>query len=320
MMRPDRGWVGIHRVVLFAGVLAALSGCTRSTQFQRNEAFYQPETRTQSQRLESMGQPRKRVVVLDFWNDTPVKDDEIGKFAADELRRGLFATQRMILPTDVKSEFTTHDFLQGDQVKVAQLIREGRRLGVSVLVIGRISKIVFRQRGEEVGILRQKQSLAAVDAELKIFDVTGGREILAVGRSGDAASNSLVAFEDKNQTSQDFRGELSKLAVRHATEGLVPDVVRAVEKMTWQGHIAKIIGTKVYVNAGKQSGLVEGDILRVLTNGEDIYDPKTGSYLGRTSGQLKGTLEVVDFIGTDGAVAELHTGGGFGEGDLVRLY
>ena len=43
---------------------------------------------------------------------------------------------------------------------------------------------------------------------------------------------------------------------------------------------------------------VAGDILKVLTQGDDIYDPATGSYLGRTQGQLKGTLEVVDFLGT----------------------
>jgi hypothetical protein len=249
-----------------------------------------------------------------------VRANDIGPFAANELKRGLHLSQRLIVPTDVKSELATADFVQGDRVKVAQLIREGRRLGVAALVIGRVTRVVFRQRGGDVGLFRQKQSMAAVDVELKLFDVAAGREIMATGKSGEASSSAMVALESANIESPEYRAELTKLAVRNTMATLVPDVVKAVEKMAWEGHVAKIAGNKVYVNAGRASGLVAGDILKVLTAGEDIYDPASGAYLGRTQGQLKGTLEVVDFIGTDGAVADVHTGGNFQEGDTVHLY
>lgn len=314
--------------VLFALLMTALTGCQRSPQYKRDQEYYSPESgsyynskaRTPTQRVESLGQPKKRVVIFNFWNDTPVKQTELGLFAADELRRGLHLTQRMILPTDIRTDLSTEDFVNGDKVKVAQLIREGRRLGVAVLAIGRISKVVFRQRGDEVGLLRQKQSLAAVDLELKVFDVAGGREVLAVSRSGESSSNAMVAMENSNMESPQYRAELTKLAIREAAAQLVPDMVKAVEKMTWEGRIAKVQGKKIYVNAGKASGLVTGDILRVMSQGDDIYDPSTGAFLGRSQGQLKGTLEVVDFLGTDGAVCELHTGGNVLEGDLVQLY
>jgi hypothetical protein len=315
--------------VLSTAVMATLA-CQRSPGFKHDQEYFKEEPqsyynkagpgKTPSQRIEAMGQPKKKVFILDFWNDTPVKQADLGNFAAEELRRALYSTQRMILPTDAKTTFGTFDFVQGDRVKVAQLIREGRRLGVSILAIGRVTKIVFRQRGDEVGLFRQKQSLAGVDMEVKLFDVPGGREITALGKSGEASANSLVAFETSNLESPEYRAELTKLAVRNAVSQMVPDVIKSVEKMTWEGHIARIIGNKVYVNAGKASGLVSGDILKVLTQGDDIYDPTTGAYLGRSVGQLKGTLEVVDFIGTDGAVSEVHTGGNFQEGDVVRLY
>lgn len=311
----------------------AVSACSRSTGFKKDQEYYnEPPSyynkggggagpgKSPTQKVESMGQPKKRVMVLGFWNDTPVRFGDLGNFAADELKRGLFATQRIIVPTDTKTDLTTEDLIQGDTVKVAQLIREGRRLGVSILIIGRVTKIVFRQRGDDVGVFRQKQSLAAVETEIKMFDVGAGREIMAAGRSGEASSNNVTATEDTNQESQEFRAELSKLAIRTAVTQLIPDVVRSVEKLQWQGHVAKIVGNKIYVNAGKASGLVAGDILKILTQGEDIYDPASGAYLGRTQGQLKGTIEVNDFLGTDGAVGELHTGGNFQEGDIVRLY
>lgn len=318
----------MKKILLLALILSLGSACQRSVQYQRDKDYYKPENnsyydgknRSPTQRAESMGQPKKRVVVFNFWNDTPVKAGEVGLFAADELRRGLFLTQRMILPADAKTDLSTEDFVQGEKVRVAQLIREGRRMGVGVLVIGRISKIVFRQRGDDVGLLRQKQSLAAVDIEIKAFDVAAGREVMAVARSGEASSNAMVALESQNIESPQYRADLTKLAVRNAAAQLVPDVIRVVEKMTWEGRVAKLSGNKIYINAGRASGLVAGDILRVMAPGDDVYDPVSGAFLGRAQGQMKGTVEVVDFMGTDGAVAELHTGGNVQEGDLVQLY
>ena len=156
---------------------------------------------------------------------------------------------------------------------------------------------------------------------MKIFDVAGGREIAAASRSGESSNNAMVAFDgEKSMESPAYRAELTKFAVRNAMSLAIPDVIKAVEKLQWQGRVAKVSGTRIYVNAGRASGLVVGDILKVMTPGDDIYDKGTGAFLGRTNGQLKGTVEVVDFLGTDGAVTEIHTGGNFQEQDLVQLY
>src|ERR1051326_1043090 len=97
-----------------AGLLALLGACQRSPQYRQDQEYLKPEQslsyyanakgKTPAQRIEAMGQPKKRVYVLNFWNDTPVKGTEFGPFAADELRRGLYLTQRLILPTDIKTE------------------------------------------------------------------------------------------------------------------------------------------------------------------------------------------------------------------------
>ncbi len=319
----------IARMIFFLVGLAFFTACQRSPQYQRDQDYFQgdpgsyynrPASKSISERIEGMGQPKKRLLVMDFWNDTPVKSDTLGKFAADELRKGLYQTQRIIIPKDIKTEASTGDFLEGDKVRVSQLVAEGRKLGVSTVVIGRLTKTVFRSRGDEVGLLRQKQTLAAVDVEIKLFDVQNGRELMAAGKSGEASSNAVVAFEIESLEAAKYREELLTLALRKAVSLLVPEVVRSMEKLTWEGTIAKIAASKVYLNAGRASGLVSGDILKVMTVGDDVYDPASGAFLGRTAGQLKGTLEVVDFLGADGAVADVHTGSGFQEGDVVQLY
>lgn len=51
-----------------------------------------------------------------------------------------------------------------------------------------------------------------------------------------------------------------------------------------------------------------------------MYDPETGALIGVTKGQIKGTIEVVDFVGEDGSATVLHSGGSVLEGDFVQLY
>jgi hypothetical protein len=278
------------------------------------------EIPTLAQKVDVQGQPKKRALVLNFWNDTPEKLESLGAFAADELRRGLSLTQRIIFPLDVRPDASTENFLEGEQIKVAQLVREGRRLGVSVVAVGRIRKIVFRQKGDDVGLFRQKQSLVAVELEMKLFDVQAGREVVASVKYGEASADAVVLAEDTRMDSPAYRSDLIKKAVRAGLADFIPEMITFVEKMKWQGRIAKVSGQRVFVNAGRVTGLMTGDILSVMTLGEEVYDPDTGSSLGRAAGRLKGTLEVLDFVGPDAAVANIHTGGDFKEGDAVQLY
>lgn len=270
--------------------------------------------------LKRLKGPKKRVLVLGFWNDTPVGDDALGNFAAEELKRELFLTKRILFPDDKLVSSVTKDFVEGDRVQISQLVREGRRFGVSSAVIGRISKITFRQDREEVGILREAESAVLVEIEMKVFDIASGREVSSYKRTGAATNTSKVVFDQDSLANKEARAEISRQAIHAAVVKLVPDALISMDKMDWQGRIAKIMGNKVYLNAGKASGILSGDILKVLSPGEEIVDPVTKAFLGRSEGFLKGTLEVSEYIGDDSSMATIHTGGNFQEGDVVRLY
>ncbi len=306
-----------------------VQGCARSDAYKKDHEFYeetgegyysQKETSTPTDHLEKLKQPKKKLAVLAFWNDTPVSDETIGAYTADELKRALVQTRKILLPDDKSIMTVTKDFVEGDRVQVTQLIREGKRLGVNSIVVGRISKITFRQEKEEVGLLREAQSLASVEVEMKVFDVGSGREVHSARKVGVAQNTEHVLFGSDASNSKEIRAEIERTAVRDAIGKLVPDVLLSLDKMDWQGRVAKILGNKVYINAGKASGLLAGDILKVMSPGEEIADPVTRAYLGRSEGFLKGTLEVTEFIGTDSSMTLIHTGGNFQEGDVVRLY
>ena len=303
------------------------SACLRSSQPRRDgeddggvSYYKEPESEMGNTKLDTQLQPKKKVLIFSFWNDTPIQVEGIGAYAANELRRGLSMTGRVMFPPELLNTLKTEDFVDGNRVKVAQLIREGRKMNVGVLVLGRIKKILFRQQGDDIGLLRQKKSLAAVEVEIKIFDVQGGREVMNATHSSEVANNAVILFDANDVNSPGFRTDLTHAALREAVLTFTPEVIKAIDKMVWEGRIAKVAGSKIYINAGRDSGLLVGDILKVFQGGDDVYDPGTGAFLGRTEGQIKGTLEVVDFMTNDGASATLHTGGNFKEGDFVQLY
>jgi hypothetical protein len=307
-----------------------INACTRSNGYKQDKDFYdetpdgyysgQKTSGTSTDKLERLKQPKKKVLIMSFWNDTPVGDASLGDFTSDELKRELFLSKHVTFPEDKTITSSTKDFVDGDRVQISQLVREGRRLGVTTIIVGRISKIIFRQDREEVGILREAQSAVAVDIEMKVFDVNSGKEVSSSKKSGVGAATTRVVIDEDPTTNKEAKLEVAKQAIHDAVTKLVPEAMVSMDKMDWQGRIAKILGNKVYINAGKASGLLPGDILKVMTPGEEIVDPITKAYLGRSEGQLKGTLEVTEFIGEDSSMTYIHTGGNFQEGDVVRLY
>lgn len=311
---------------LFLSVLGGVFwGCTRSAEFKDSDSAYRSDSKEPYDFEDSgtvSGQPRKKVWVLPFWNDTPIDYADVEKLSADELKRGLFLSKKVLVlrPQEEGQPRKTADFVNGEKVKIAQLVADARARGVSAVMIGRVSELAFRSTQDEVGLFKQKELKASAQVEIKIYDVTSGKELGSFGKIGRAQASTRVAVDEESLESRNFRSELLGRAVSSAVRDLTRDCVKVVEKLTWQGRIFKISGRRLYINSGKSAGIMVGDILKVFTAGEDLYDPQTGAYLGRSPGQLKGTLEVRDLIGEESAVSEVHTGGNFGEGDVVQLY
>ena len=114
--------------------------------------------------------------------------------------------------------------------------------------------------------------------------------------------------------------ELLRQATKIALKKTLPFIVSITKKKEWFGRIAKIIGKKIYINAGMESGVKIGDIMKVLTPSQEIFDPVSGAMIGKTKGEVKSTIEIVDFFGTNGAVGVIHSGGNVAAGDPVKLY
>ncbi|MGE3260881.1 MAG: CsgG/HfaB family protein [Bacteriovoracia bacterium] len=306
-------------------VLVCAAGCTRSPAYRKeaNMADRIQGDREREKTIEAVQKfapLRKRAVLLPFWNDTPIK----GKFevqARNALRDLLLEQNRLNIVDDRDVSLRSQDFyLDADKINVAHVSDNGKKWGVSLVILGRISKIAFRRKDDDVGLLRPSAAKAAASIELRLVDVAQAKEIALGQGAGLSESSSLNLFGESNDDTEAYRNEIVAQAIGDAVRKALPALNKEIERIQWRGKIAKINGAKLYINAGRATGIQVGDILKVSSTGQDIFDPDSGLFLGRTGGDLKGTLEVTEFFGEDGAISRVHSGGNFLEGDMIQLY
>lgn len=178
------------KILLLSMVL--ISGCARSRNYQDEQSYYRSDSSANKSasvaKVEKMGQPKKKMIVLPFMNDTPFGDQELGTAASDELMRLLRGGRKVVVPEDLKTSEVSKDYYTGDKVRLSPLVRLGKQLGVSLVIVGKIKKVRYRQKGDEVGLFRQKRALAAVDVEVRLFDCFEGRSIFFDAKTADSSS------------------------------------------------------------------------------------------------------------------------------------
>lgn len=264
---------------------------------------------------------KKRVALLTIFNESPYGEDDLGIVATEELRGELSRTGEFVVdPMAAKIFGSSKEIYAGGGSKLVQLARQAKVAGVNFVLFGRITEARVREKNDEIGIVRKTKAYTESKLELKIFDVNSGKEIYSDITRGHADDSSYRFFSSTPEDNIEYRRDLLRYGVKVAVRKSIPSIMAIAEKLDWIGRVAKIVGNKIYINAGRQSGINIGDVLKVITEGQEIFDPETGALLGMSKGEIKGTLEVIDYFGEDGAIAVLHSGGSVVEGDFVQLY
>lgn len=264
---------------------------------------------------------KKKVALLSFYNESPMGGDDLAITATEEFRREMSKSREFLFDPESESIFgTSKEIYAGGGIKLAQLARKAKMSGVNIVVFGRVKEARIRQKTDEIGFVRKVKSLAETYVEIKVYDVLANKELFSETVDGNISDDNLRFYQAESEDNLSYRQELLRYSVKVAVRKSVPKVIKLGSRLDWMGRVAKIIGTRIFINAGRNSGINLGDILKVITEGQEIYDPETGAMIGMSVGEVKGTLEVVDFFGQDGAVCTLHSGGSVTEGDFVQLY
>lgn len=266
--------------------------------------------------------PRHRLLVLPFLDERPDKAQAVTDVARQTVIRELMRTNQFVVvslddfPQDPKKYLT-----EENEYDLPQIAKLAAGMGVSAVVEGKVMNIKAKKVGDTLGLIRQLRAQVSTEVRVRVYAGKNGKEILNELRTAETeASTTHVAQRGDLMGSLSDDPELVRIVIRKAFLSSVPNLTRSVEKLNWEGRVAMVNGERIFVNAGRLSGLQVGDILKVTEEGNDVYDPDTGRFIGSAPGRLKGTIEVVSYFGKDGAIAVIHSGSGFQENDRLELY
>lgn len=264
---------------------------------------------------------RKRVMVLPFINASMATSDEAARVARESFLRQLRRTDEFVVIANTDFPKDVTGFVKNGEYDLQSMAKTAAAMGVSTIIEGKIIEVRAKRVGDEIGLVRNIRARMTAKVQVRMINTRNGSIVFSEVREAEAeAATTRVA--ERAATDRDLQDDptLVEAVVTRAFQAAVPRIMNSVQKLTWEGRVALVKGERVYLNAGRLSGLQIGDILRISEEGEDVHDPETGSYIGRVPGRLKGTVEVVSYFGKDGAISVLHSGSGFRENDLVELY
>lgn len=247
---------------------------------------------------------KRRVIVLPADDRTNYKNEQLGDLATRRLITRLENTGVIICVDPA----TTN--IQGSFTDPANIKTLNEVFGVQV-VLKNVLSDVYTTTSKIEGKDENETSFAMSKLSIEVFDTDTGLMLKQL-----AGRNPISLSRERGELSP----EKAKIkAIDLAIEMIADDLLRAVLSLDWHARIASIDEGKVYINAGRLSGLEKGKVLEVYTAGQKIVDSKTKVPLGTTKGTLKGELEVVELFGVDASWTQSKKGGSFSPADIVYI-
>jgi len=219
--------------------------------------------------------------------------------------------------------------LSGD-VDPKTAVKVGKMLGVEYLIVGAITEFGVTNSGASVpgygGLpsfsMKTQRMDAAIDARA-INTSTG--EIVWADTAKDSSSDKSVYVAGAGGGSNDgqkldkiLRPVVQKLAASVSAKQLdTSGMGGASDASGIVGKIAKADGGTLYVNAGTEAGVKEGDEFTVYRIGEQIKDPDTGEVLGANEVKV-GRVRITSVRGPRLSTAAAVSGTGFRAGDTLK--
>jgi hypothetical protein len=267
------------------------------------------------------GAPRKRLLILPFIDAAGTRSVRTTQHAREAMIKMLMRTDSFVIINNSEFPRELGTYLKNGEYDIEAIAKVASGMGLAAIVEGKILDVKAKRLGDSVGLVREIRARMDATVGLRMAATKNAKVVLSETREA-TVEDSTTRFAERAMSDSNLADDpkLIEAAITKAVYATVPRIVQAIEKLSWEGRVALIKGDKIYLNAGRLSGLQVGDILKITEDGEDVYDPETGGMLGRVPGRMKGTVEIVSYFGKDGSVAVIHSGSGFRENDLVELY
>ncbi|MCB0349297.1 MAG: hypothetical protein KDD37_10715 [Bdellovibrionales bacterium] len=264
---------------------------------------------------------KKRIVILPFEDQDTSHPESVKTDARNFLIRELMRTNRVVVVDNNDLPQDLEKYKKDGSYDLAAIANMARGLDLAAFIQGNIVELQAMKLGDQVGVFRNVKAKMQATVELKVTSAKNATLLVEERRTAIAEADvQVVGKVDMTARALEQEPELSRKAIEQALGMVMVSVLRSMDKISWEGRVALVKGDRIYINAGKISGIQLGDILRVSDKGDEIFDPENGRLIGLAPGRTKGTIEVINYFGKDGAISIIHSGGGFLENDKVELY
>jgi len=263
--------------------------------------------------------PKKRVGIVNFVNKTTYGKGRLGSSASDILTTELFKTGAFIVieREQLQNVLGEQALGQSGAVNPATAAQAGKLLGLNAIVTGSISQFGVKTEGKDYGVYKQKVQKAECTVDVRVVDTTTGQILFADSGSGvfEKKISEVLGLGQRGG----YDETMGQNALRASISKFMDNLIQQLQTVEWSGRIAKVTGSNVYINAGKDVGLKVGDVLKAISLGEEIYDPETHVLLGREEGRTKGELLITGYVGNKLTKASVKSGMGMKINDVVKL-
>ncbi len=245
---------------------------------------------------------RRRIIVLPMTDQTNYKEEGLGELATKRLVSRLENTGAIIC--------VDPSTINGKQIALepSALRPLSELYGIQAVIKGTLSD-VYTSSSKIEGKDDKETSFAMSKIALDVYNTDTGTLLKQF-----SGRNPISLTREKG----DMSTEKAKIkAIDLAIEIIADDLLKSVLTLDWHARVASVEEGKVYLNAGRQSGLEKGSVLEVYSPGEQIVDSKTNLPLGTIKGKYRGELEVAELFGVDASWAKIKKGGSFSASDLV---
>ncbi|MCJ7662955.1 MAG: hypothetical protein MUO24_01790 [Desulfobacterales bacterium] len=263
----------------------------RETEQEAAVAVREPEkreTQPASTRLIKHPYLKRKIAVLPFEDRTTFTFEKFGEALADRLAKTIESKvftcmvidREMVRLALAKSGLTPADLKDPSKSKLLN-----KALGVQGIILGTVYGPFVTTSTEGEG---EKVSMAIVRIDANFIDAAQGRSVRRF-----VATNPVAGSEEFGVSCEE---KAKYRALDMVIDQIMAQVVDEINGMDWLTRIALVEGNTVYLNAGNQTGLKQGDLL-------EVYD--AGDFKGKNP---IGRIRVSKLFGVDAAVAQVIQG------------
>jgi len=302
-------------LVVSCFVTGLIAGCAPKTTIK--ESATAVNVKSEIKEGQQVG-PKKKIAVIAFENKTAYGQTRLGSSASDILTTELGKSGRFILIEREKLDkiMAEKNLQQTSAVTPDQVAATGKVLGLNAIVTGSISQFGVKSEGEDYLVYESKKQIAEATVDLRIVDVSDGKILWTDSGKGVAQKkvSATLGMGGRSGYDETLEGE----ALRAAIVKFVNNIIEKIDKMDWYCYVAEVDSDNIYLDSGKESGIAVGSKLKVTRPGKPIVSKSTGITIGNVENDV-GTIEIVKYLGENGAVAKVVSGDKPQSGDICRL-